>query len=132
MVGAAIGAVIAGVGMYAQGEAQKDAARTQAEAAERAAKQQAEQQQNLANQQAEQARQLQAQQQAFELERKTQMEAAQKQLAADTAFSAQNQRTSDLTPTVQLASDAGGDNSASKARERRAQFRPEYSSGVSI
>lgn len=132
MVGAAIGAVVAGVGMYMGGEAQKDAAQTQADTAERAAKQQAEQQKALANQQAEQAKQLQAQQQAFELERKAQMEAAQKQLAADTALSAQNQRASDLTPTVQIAADVGGDSGAAKARERRAQFRREYESGVSI
>lgn len=39
---------------------------------------------------------------------------------------------STLTPTVQLASQGSGDASASKARARRAQFRPEYSSGVSI
>ena len=139
MVGVAAGAAIAGIGAYMSGEAQKDAARSQANAQVRAAELQAQQQRELAEKQRQQAEQLQQEQQAFEAARQKQlaeqqaaMAASAKQAATDQALSAQNQQVSDLTPTVQIASEGTGENSASKARARRAQFRPEYGSGISI
>lgn len=60
----------------------------------------------------------------------TQAEAEKQRASADDGALAGQQST--LTPTVQLASQGSGDASASKARTRRAQFRPEYSSGVTI
>ena len=59
----------------------------------------------------------------------TQAEAEKQRVSAEEGASAGKEST--LTPTVQLASQ-GGDASADKARARRAQFRPEYQSGVSI
>jgi hypothetical protein len=59
--------------------------------------------------------------------------AAEAARSAEAAAGSQNGKQTTLTPTVQLAADsAGSDGAASKARSRRAQFRPEYSSGVSI
>lgn len=60
----------------------------------------------------------------------TQAEAEKQRASAEVGATAGQETT--LTPTVQLASQGSGDASASKARARRAQFRPEYSSGVSI
>ena len=60
----------------------------------------------------------------------TQAEAEKQRVSAEVGATAGQETT--LTPTVQLASQGSGDASASKARARRAQFRPEYSSGVTI
>jgi len=113
---------------YMGAEAQKDAAES---AANQQREQAAIEQQNqiaLANQQQAQAKEA--------SDRQIAAEAARQQAAKDTldaqAATTQNSKVSDLTPTVQLASDAGGSQSAANARKRRAQFRPEYSSGVTI
>lgn len=54
------------------------------------------------------------------------------QQATDSTLGMQNMQISNLTPTVQLAAQGDGDASAEKSRARRAQFRPEYVSGVTI
>lgn len=90
---------------------------------------------NAAKQQADQVAALQADQQAFETERQRQQEqfALDREAAANQAAQGeQNQQISDLTPTVELTSNVSEENSAAAARKRRASFRPEYTSGVTI
>ena len=149
-----VGLVVAGVGAAAGGAMAASATKKASAAATQQALMDNIAAQNRANEQANQARAQQAQNEQFErsrgeeqaqqarllqeqsdaaaAERQRVLEATARQTAADEATSVQNQRVSDLTPTVQLASDVGGDNSTAKARQRRAQFRPEYSSGVTI
>lgn len=119
------------------------AANRQADATRAAAQQQAQAQQDIARQERDQAAALQAQQQQFERDRqaaidkqqaelRAQQEAAAKQAANDLAIGQQNQVVSDLTPNVQLAQADSGVSSATQARQRRAQFRTNYTSGVTI
>ena len=125
-------AVVAYVGVSAyQADSARKGANKQADAAMKAARIEQESQIAIANQQQAQAVKAQQDAQAFETQRAATLAASQKQLAADEALSAQNQTVSELTPTVQLAAntEAGG---ASAARKRRAAFRPEYASGVTI
>ena len=150
MVGVAIGGIIAGVGAYAGGQQARRGAENAARSAQQSAAMQAANEQNIANQQRGQAETLQREQHNFEQQRQQAQAEQQRQLqeqatatmreqealarqgAAETALSEQNQRVSDLTPTVSLAAEAGGDASANAAKKRRAQFRPEYTSGVTI
>lgn len=131
MAFSAIGAIMIGTAAYTADNQRKisnkatDAAVAQAQAEQK-------QQKEIANQQAQAARVAQVQAQEFETKRQQTLADNQKQLAAETALSAQNQGTSDLTPTVALASSAEGDQSSAAARKRRAQFRPEYASGITI
>jgi hypothetical protein len=84
----------------------------------------------------EQTLQIAREQQAMEATRAAEAKAAQDSAnaqAANSAMGEQNNKTSSLTPTVQLAASApDSTGSATSARQRRAQFRPEYTSGVSI
>lgn len=126
----AVAAAVVGGAVYSADTARKGANK-QADAAMEAARIEQEGQIQIANQQQAQAVKAQQDAQAFETQRAATLAASQKQLAADSALSAQNQTVSELTPTVQLAAntEAGG---ASAARKRRAAFRPEYASGVTI
>jgi len=155
LVGAAIiGAAAVGAGASASASrTQRNTARDVATANQWAAQVEGIQRQQQADQEREQTQRLQQDQQAFETERQNaqneqarqlqesaaaaaaentrQLEASARQTAADSAMSAQNQRVSDLTPTVELGGSTGT-NSNSEARRRRATFRPEYTSGVTI
>lgn len=114
-------AVSAAGAAYAANQ-QKKAASRSAEAAETSAREDAAAQQAIAKQETEAAAKRQADAQQFEIERTN----AQ-------ALTAQNTQVSALTPTVQLAATADeGDGTAKAARNRRAAFKPEYNSGVSI
>jgi hypothetical protein len=60
-----------------------------------------------------------------------QFEASRTAAAAEFAAGSENQKLTSAAPTVQLA-DQGTDSSAASARKRRAVFRPDYQSGVTI
>ena len=125
------GAVVANKANHAAQDAAGDQVRQAKEAqAQQAAQAEAERAQTdrIAAEQAtfeQQRQEAAAAQQAASL-------AQQQQIATDGALGAQNQQTSNLTPTVQLAAQGDGAASATNARKRRAEFRPEYQSGVTI
>ena len=116
----AVKGVIGGVtGRTASKQAEESARQQQAQA------EQAQAAQTLqANQAREQAAAIAAQQAQFEQDRAT--------AQVNQTLGEQNNKTTNLTPTVQLAAQGDGDAGSTKTRARRAQFRPEYSSGVSI
>lgn len=133
-VGAAGAAATAGASRSARNQA-----RDVATANQWAAQVEAAQRQQLADQERDQTQRLQEDQQRFETERanaqaeqQRQLQAAAQQAANEQALGNQNQRVSELTPTVELGGAATGTNSNSEAKRRRATFRPEYSSGVTI
>ena len=137
-VSAVIGAVSA-VSAGVMANKQKNATNDASNAAVAQAQKDQEAQTANANAQREQAERVQVEQMAFEKQRAeaaTQQQAAmlaqQQQQATDATLGAQNNQTSTLTPTVQLAAQGDGDAGSAKTRARRAQFRPEYSSGVTI
>lgn len=117
----AVGTVVAG-GVIANKA--KNAANDRANEALAQAQKDQEAQTAIANRELAQAQQAQAQQQQQEAERSAAM--------AQQTLGAQNAAPTTLTPTVQLAAQGDGEASSQKARQRRAQFRPEYQSGVSI
>lgn len=130
MAFSAVAAFAIGASVYSADVGRKTANKQADKAIEQAKAEQAQQMQ-IAKQQQTQAEAAQAQSQAFEMERQATLAAAQKQLSADEALSAQNQGVSELTPDVQLAANTEDGGSAA-ARKRRASFRPEYASGVTI
>jgi len=108
------------IGTITGAEAQKKAAEQSAAATLAAAEKESAAQVEAANKAAQATRDAQAAAQAFELQR-----------SADAALAQQNLTTSSAAPTVQLA-DQSDEGSASAARKRRATFRPEYATGVSL
>ncbi len=127
----AVAAAVVATGAYSA-DVQRSTANKATDAAVAQAKADQAQQKTIADQQAAAALKAQQDAQAFETLRATTLADNQKQLASDTALSTQNQTASTLTPTVALASDPGGDQSSAAARLRRAQFRPDYASGITI
>lgn len=127
-MGFIVGGAIAGIGaIFGSKKASKNAWHAR-NAAQVAAWEEQVFNENQARKQQEQTQALQAQQQQFELDR----EASAKQQANEMAMSEQNQQVSELTPTVELNANASNEAAPGAARKRRAQFRPEYTSGVTI
>lgn len=129
MIGVATAATI-----YTGNQAKKSQEEASNRAIEQARQAQEAQIAQARDEQAQAQRNMEAQQ-AAEAARLAEMQkqAAEASAAsANAATGAQNIRTSELTPTVQLAASGEGPASSSKARARRAQFRPEYTSGVTI
>lgn len=107
----------------------RSAANKQADAMKAAADQATADAKRLADQQKAQAEKAQADAVAAEMRRR-QAEAAadaeQRRIAAD----ASNAQLADNTPKVQIGE--GAATGVTDARKRRAEFRPEYSSGITI
>ena len=111
------------VGTLTGAEQQRKSAEKQAAAQIAQAREAQAAQTAMAEAERAQTERLAAQQAAFEVQRNASI--------ANQAAGEQNSKTSSLTPDVQLAASDGVDG-AGKARSRRAQFRTEYNSGVSI
>lgn len=126
-------AIMVGSAAYI-GEQNRKGASKQADATRKAADEQAKAAREIAAQQQRQAeeslafqKQQEAQRQAAQRQQLAAAEAEQRRQAADAANSG-------LTvdePTVQLAATSGA-NDTLQRKQRRAAFRPEYASGVSI
>ena len=118
---------IAGIGAVASVSASRQAAKATKNASNAA----------VAQAQSEQA--AQSVQADRELAQAEATAAQQRQFEADRAaaevqhkMGMQNSAATDMTANVQLAAEGDGLAGANKTRQRRAQFRPEYQSGVSI
>lgn len=123
-------AAIAAVGTAATVDSSRRATNTAKDNANRVAEQEAQAQaiqiDQFKKEQAALAK-SQADQMSFEQARADQLKISQ----ADAALAAQNTATSTLTATVQAGGTTQG-TTAADSRKRRAEFRPEYASGVTI
>lgn len=125
----AMAAATVAAGKYSADKAKKGA-EEQARATREAAERQAQEQARIAEQQ-----RVEAERQAAELKRQEEariaaqreQEAEQRRQLADADVAA----LADNTPNVQLNAGAAG-GGATEARKRRANFRPEYASGITI